>query len=275
MAEQIRTACQELGEQGQQVTPAAVVRHLGMGVTVTALARHPELRAAVREEAAVRAQERRDLQGEARTRRQEKEREQVAQALEHLSKVPDPITFKTVAHAAGFERGYLEEIPEFRERIRAAQIAHSNWRGNLLSPSEREERLLRRVQEVVELHKAQGEPLTKTALARAVPCGRPSLRSSLRIRAYLATALPRHRTPPLSNRDRVLVARLEQTLDELRAEGKPLNRAILSRRSGVSYHALFTNPYLVEVLISRIPSRMKVSMGKRGWRGTTSAVSST
>jgi len=176
--------------------------------------------------------------------------------------------------AAGFERGYLEEIPEFRERIRAAQIAHSNWRGNLLSPSEREERLLLRVQEIVELHNSRGEPLTQKALARAVPCGRPSLRSSLRMRAYLATALPRHWMPPLSNRDRDLVARLEQTLDELRAEGKPMNRAMLSRRSGISCDALFTNPYLVEVLISHIPPRMKVSMGKRGWTGTKAAVTS-
>ena len=161
---------------------------------------------------------------------------------------PAAITPADVARVAEISISILREDAEYRDLIREAQTQHNYWSGSLLSPLEREEKLLARVRQMVEVFQAEQKPVTMETLAHEAPCTVHRLLRSMRIQTYLASVLPGFRAPTPSARHRALMKRVEESCVALLAEGRDITVAALSERSGVPVYTIRIKPYFVSML---------------------------
>jgi hypothetical protein len=286
---QVEAAIRTLETDGQLVSQAAICRMIGK--SPGSLRLYPRVKAILEQVVA---------QLDSNRRRQAQEREQallqrVQMAVDQLKAEGKAVTRRTVSHVLGLSWSGLSRYPRVKASIATAVIdsllARQRQLEELLNspfpaqnfPSShrktslrREEALVEAVQAAIQCLKANGEPVTQTAIGRIVGRCPSSLWHYPRVMLILELiAIERHlacqrqvvhNTPVHQERKRreinpereaELVEAVQMAIQHLQAEGKSVTLRAISRVTGVTKRTLKAYPRVKAIWVGCLQFRQQ------------------
>lgn len=162
--------------------------------------------------------------------------EKVQEAISHLQAQDRPVTQAAVCQLAGLKRGDLKRYPQLAWAVQACR-------------QDKEKRVQRHKQTVadqvlqaIERLKSQGDPISQENICHLTGLLLHVFQDYPDLRALVALERRRYQQKKREQRQRVMLEKVEQAIEELRSRGSPLTQPAICQQVGCSLYHLQVYP---------------------------------
>jgi transcriptional regulator with XRE-family HTH domain len=183
--------------------------------------------------------------------------EKVQEAISHLQAQDRPVTQAAVCQLAGLRRVALKRYPQLAWAVQACR-------------QDKEKRVQRRKQAVeeqvlqaIERLKSQGDPVSQKDICNLTGLSLHVFQDYPDLRAPVALERRRSVQKQREQRQRALLEKVEQAIEELRSRGSPLTQPAICQQVGCSLHHLRAYPQVHDRLKQVIEERKAETRRRR------------
>lgn len=168
--------------------------------------------------------------------------EKVQEAISHLQAQDQPVTPAAICRLAGIQRDALELYPQLAW---AVQVCHQD-------KQKRDQQCRQAVEEqvlqAIEHLKSTGDPVSQKDICSLTGLSRMVFHYYPDLRAPVALEWRRYQQKQQEQRQRALVEKVEQAIDDLRSRGVLLTRPAVCQQVGYSLNGLQAYPQVYDLL---------------------------
>jgi hypothetical protein len=247
LSAQVRQAMARLQAQNRPVSKLGVARLLGC--SIGAFKRYPQIKALFTQDGKGAPQPSQPSETVSI--------EKVQEAISHLQAQDLPVTQAAVCQLAGLKRGDLNRYPQLAWAVQACR-------------QDKEKRVQRRKQAVadqvlqaIEHLKSQGDPVSQEHICTLTGLPLYVFHYYPDLRAPVALERRSYQQKQREQRQRVLLEKVEQAIEELRSRGSPLTQPAICQQVGCSDYYLRVHPQVHDRLKQVIEERKAETKRRR------------
>jgi len=192
--------------------------------------------------------------------------EKVQEAISHLQAQERPVTPAAICRLAGLQRGALKLYPQLAW---AVQVCHQDKQKR---DQQRKQAVEEQVLQAIEHLKSKGDPVSQKDICSLTGLSRNVFHYYPDLRAPVALERRRYQQKQQEQRQRALLEKVEQAIEDLRSRDIPLTQPAVCQQVGYSLNGLLAYPQVHDRLKQVVEERKTETRRRRQERDCNASV---